>query len=291
METTWSKTGEIITIDATETHGGDELWMLLRSDAHHDSKECDRALEKRHLELAKERGALICDFGDMFDGMQTRTDPRRRTRDLRAEYLNEAYLNAIVNEAAADYGPYAPLWVMLGEGNHEHSIQKYSDYCTTSGLITLLNTEKNGGHILAGGYDGYVRVRFTWLKNKTRPRSESFLIYYTHGSGSNARRSKGVLKADLRAATRPDADVIVSAHVHSSWQLPMVKERVSRVGTVREELVWHLQLPSYKKRGSWEATKEMAAHPLGAHWLHVRISGGNDGGKKRIHIEPRWGIE
>ena len=291
MDTTWSRTGDIITIDAQVERSGDVLWMLLRSDAHHDSRQCDRALERKHLELAKERGALILDFGDVFDGMQTRTDPRRRTRDLKAEHLEKSYLNAIVNGAAADYAKFAPQWVMIGEGNHEQAIQKYSDYCVTSGLISLLNTPENGGNVLAGGYEGYVRVRFKWPAANTRARSESFLIYYTHGSGGGARRSKGVLKADIRAAVRPDADIVVSAHIHSSWQLPMVKERVSQVGNVRQELAWHLQLPSYKRPGSWEESKEMSAHPLGAHWLRVEIWGDKHDGTKRFTLEPRWGIE
>lgn len=293
MATSWARTGDIITIDVTGVHAGTEMWMLLRSDAHHDSKGCDRRLEMRHLEQARDRGALILDFGDLFDAMQTRTDPRRSTRDLKAEFLTDSYLNAIVNEAAQCYSPYAPQWVMMGTGNHEYAIQKHSDYDPISGLLSQLNTEEHGGHILAGGYDGYVKVRLTWKKVKpdTSPRSESFLIYYTHGSGGSARRSKGMLKADLRAAVRPDADIIVSAHIHSSWQLPMIKERVTKEGTIREDLVWHLQLPSYKRPGTWESTKEMNAHPLGAHWLNIKVAGNGNGGRKRAHIEPRWGLD
>ena len=93
------------------------------------------------------------------------------------------------------------------------------------------------------------------------------------------------------AAVRPDADIVVSAHVHSSWQLPMVKERVSLAGIVQQSLVWHLQLPSYKMPGEWEQSKEMTAHPLGAHWLRIQTVGSRRHGKKRFDIEPRWGIE
>ena len=288
MARSWKRTNDIITIDIDEVNNGFEMWMLLRSDAHHDSNQCDRALEMKHLKLAKERDALILDFGDLFDGMQTRTDPRRSTRDLKAEYLEDCYLNAITSDAARSYAPYAENWVLMGEGNHEQSIQRYSDYNITSGLISLLNSEVVGSRILQGGYSGYVRVKFRWAGKN--PRSESFLIYYTHGSGGSARRSKGILKADLRQAVKPDADVIVSGHVHSSWQLPMVKSRVTKSGHIQEDLVWHLQLPSYKLPGAWEESKEMAAHPLGAHWLHITLGGGHACGRSEINIEPRWGV-
>ena len=288
MARSWKRTGDIITIDVTDVCAGIDMWMLLRSDAHHDSNECDRALELKHLKLAKERDAIILDFGDLFDGMQTRTDPRRSKRDLRAEYLEDCYLDAITNEASRFYAPYVANWAMMGSGNHEQAIQKYSDHDPTSALIGKLNTPEHGGRILHGGYSGYVRVKFKWGGNKGR--SESFLIYYTHGSGGGARRSKGVLKADLRQAVEPDADIIVSGHVHSSWQLPMLKSRVTQSGHIKESLSWHLQLPSYKRPGLWEESKEMAAHPVGAHWLHITITGGR-GCERRVHIDPRWGLD
>ena len=287
MAISWSRTGDIITVDVDDVSAGTELWLLLRSDAHHDSPQCDRALELKHLKKAKERGALILDFGDLFDAMQTRTDPRRKTQDMKAEYLSDSYLNAITDEAASFYGPYSDNWVMMGAGNHENSIQKYSDYNVTSGLISLLNS--NGSRIIQGGYEGYVRVRFKW--GGKQGRSETVLLYYTHGSGGSARRSKGILKADLRQSVRPDADVIVSGHVHSSWQHPQVKERVTKSGHISESLVWHLQLPSYKRPGSWETSKEMTAHPLGAHWLHIKIGATFGKGKGAIHVEPRWGLD
>ena len=283
MAISWSRTRDIITIDVDDVTSATELWLLLRSDAHHDSAQCDRKLEKKHLELAKEREALILDFGDLFDCMQTRTDPRRAHNDMKAEYISDSYLNAITAEAAKFYAPYAPMWVLMGEGNHEQAIAKYSDYNVTSGLISLLNSK--GSSIIQGGYDGYVKVRFSGR------RSESMLLYYTHGSGGSARRSKGILKADLRAAVHPDADVIVSGHIHSSWQHPQVKERVTNAGVIWHDLMWHLQLPSYKRPGAWETSKEMSANPMGAHWLHITVGGDAGNGSKRMHIEPRWGID
>ena len=55
---------------------GWQQWFLLSSDRHHDNKMCDRRLEQQHLDLAAEREALICDFGDLFCAMQGKYDPR-----------------------------------------------------------------------------------------------------------------------------------------------------------------------------------------------------------------------
>ena len=112
---------------------GWEKWYLLRSDAHHDSAACDREFEIQHLELAKERKAHILDFGDIFDAMQGRYDPRRSYPDMRQEYADamikngSSYLDLIVNDAAKFYKPYRLMWLLQGYGNHETSIQKHID--------------------------------------------------------------------------------------------------------------------------------------------------------------------
>ena len=62
--------GTVTTVRFESMSVDDEVWLLLRSDAHHDSPYCDRKLETKHLELAKERNALILDAGDTFDAMQ-----------------------------------------------------------------------------------------------------------------------------------------------------------------------------------------------------------------------------
>ena len=75
----------VITVRIDDMKAGDDVWVLLRSDAHHDSPYCDRKLEKYHLEIAKERNALILDNGDTFDAMQGKFDPRRSYGDIRPE--------------------------------------------------------------------------------------------------------------------------------------------------------------------------------------------------------------
>ena len=66
----------------------EDIWFMLRSDAHHDSAHCRRDLEKRHLELAMEKGAYILDAGDLFDAMQGRNDKRFRADNIALDLRN-----------------------------------------------------------------------------------------------------------------------------------------------------------------------------------------------------------
>src|SRR5918997_1906498 len=91
-----SKNVHLVRVDLSQ---GDQ-WVLLRSDAHHDSMECDRELEKKHLDLALERNALIHDGGDLFDAMQGKGDKRSSLSTLREEHKRTDYFNALVEEAA-----------------------------------------------------------------------------------------------------------------------------------------------------------------------------------------------
>ena len=83
-----------------------EQWVLLTSDEHFDSKDCDRKLLKKHHEQAKERNAIILKLGDIFDCMGGAYDPRSGKGDLRPEYNVKNYFDVIVKDAAKFYEPY-----------------------------------------------------------------------------------------------------------------------------------------------------------------------------------------
>lgn len=103
-----------------------EQWFLLRSDAHHDNLHADHAMEKRHLDLALERGAGILDFGDLFCAMQGKWDKRADVDQLRPELVSAKYLDRLVEYNADFYRRYARNWILLARGNHETSIQRPS---------------------------------------------------------------------------------------------------------------------------------------------------------------------
>ena len=91
--------GNVLTLYIDNIFAGWEQYILLTSDRHHDSVDCDREFEARHLDEAKRRGALIMDVGDLFDCMQGKFDPRRSYSNLRPEYKADNYLDEIVRAA------------------------------------------------------------------------------------------------------------------------------------------------------------------------------------------------
>jgi hypothetical protein len=250
---------------------GDEQWFLLRSDAHHDSAQADNALEKRHLDEAVERDAYILDFGDLFDAMQGPHDKRRSQDGQKPEHKKPGYFNQILYDAEDFYAPYASRFLLLSRGNHENSVISHTDFDLTDGLARSLN--KRGGNVQVTGYDGWVRFCVTMRKTV----KASILMYYTHGNGGDSPVTDGVILAKRRAVFLPDADIVVSGHIHKFWDKPVPRDHISPDGIVTTRFQLHVQLPSYKKHGAWEKSKGFAPALLGAYWL--RIWGEKDGVK------------
>lgn len=239
-----------------------ESWILLRGDAHHDSRQARNKSEKRHLEKAKRLNAGILDFGDLSDVMQTYADPRRMKGDTK-EGLNKAsYLNGITDGNFEFYSPYAENWILFARGNHEFSIIKYNNYDLIEELVRRLNKE-TGSHAQEGNFEGWVRFMFTI--NGTQ--KQSITLWYTHGAGGSAPVTRGVLKVNRRAVYLPDADIVVGAHIHTAWTMPVTRLRLSQSGKEYRDEQEHIQIPSYKVRGDWEKMKEMPPKPIGAYWL------------------------
>ena len=66
----------VISIHMDNISAGWEQYIMLVSDLHHYCPNCNRKLEKEHLDKAMERNALIFMGGDTFDAMQGKYDPR-----------------------------------------------------------------------------------------------------------------------------------------------------------------------------------------------------------------------
>lgn len=254
-----------------DVSAGWEKWFMLRSDAHHDSSGSNRELELRHLELAKERNAHVLDFGDLFDVMQGRYDPRKSYPDMRKEYaqkmiLGESYFNVITDDAIEFYKPYKDLWMLQGVGNHEVSVAKNSDV----NLLDLFvkGMQKDGGIINKGAYGGWVRFHFT-IGGTQR---EAINLKYFHGSGGGGPVTKGVIQSNRQAVFLPDADIVVGGHIHESWILSMPRERISEMGVVYQDLQYHVRTPTYKNdygngSGGWHVERGAPPKPMGCVWL------------------------
>jgi len=260
---------------------GWEQWVLLSADRHHDNPRCDRKMETRHLKQVLERRALILDFGDLFCAMQGKYDPRSSMDDIRSEDVGQDYLDRIVTHAARDYGPYAANWLLIGTGNHETNIRKRHGTDLTSNLVHRLNADY-GGNCHVGGYGGW--VRFMFKMNRTK--RQSMNLKYHHGAGGGGPVTRGVIQTNRQAVYLPDADIVVNGHTHDSWHVPLARERLSKAGRVKRDLIHFIRTPGYKDdygdgSGGFHIEKWGPPKPLGAVWLRFWY----DGTPSRVEVE------
>ncbi len=169
--------------------------FLFISDVHFDSVKCDRDLLFRHLEEARELGAGVFIFGDLFDLMQGRWDPRGSYADLRPEYKKVTYVDEVLSDVGAHLAKYHDVIKFISRGNHETNIEKRMMVSPIDRVAQIINDA--GGHVEVGGYAGWLCVR----AHRNGAARRRFNIHYHHGYGGGAKRSKGVLGIDIDQRT------------------------------------------------------------------------------------------
>jgi len=242
--------------------------FLFISDVHFDATKCDRDLLKKHLDEAQKEGAQVFVFGDWFDLMQGKYDPRGTYSDLRPEYKSITYLDDVIEDSAEFLLKYKDVISFMGRGNHETNIEKRLHTSPLDRLAQLVNS--GGGRIFIGGYSG-------WLNFQVRSAGKAkatTLCHFHHGYGGNAPRSKGVLGVDIDQMQFPDADLIVRGHTHQKWHVPVMVDRISATMIPSQQRVHHLRLGSYKKLGDrfagWAVEKNFNTPTLGGWWLQIQ---------------------
>lgn len=239
-----------------------EKWVLCLSDIHYDSKHCDRKLLKKHCDTAKERDAIILTFGDNFDAMGGMYDPRSSKKDIRPEYDVKDYFDAIVNDAALFFEPYKENIKLVSEGNHEQSILKRQETDLTKRLAEKLGAEK-------GKYTGFLRFKFEVNNKNSTGGRISKLLYWTHGSGGNSPVTRGVIQTNRRQ-NFIQSDILVSGHIHNSWEVSLPIVKVSDQGVVKKREQLHISLGTYKDdsfNGGWSDTKGFPPPNMGGTWI------------------------
>lgn len=254
-----------------------EQWILLTSDRHHDSLLSDKKFATQHLEKARRRNAKILDFGDFFDCMQGKYDPRRNYPDMDPKYLSAmvkkgiGYFDAIVEDAARIYSPYADMFLQISKGNHEAAILQHNDTDLINRLVGKLNTD-NGTQIQTGEYGGWVQFFFKFYKTV----GESVKLKYHHGYGGGGPVTKGVIQSNRQAVYLPDANIVANGHIHENWILPVQRERITAEGTIYLDTQYHIRTGTYKDEyadgaGGWANEKGMPPKPIGAVWLRFYL--------------------
>tara|TARA_S200002703_G_scaffold72247_1_gene62583 strand:+ start:182 stop:1063 length:882 start_codon:yes stop_codon:yes gene_type:complete len=250
---------------------GFRAWTLLSSDRHHDAVQSRHGLEKQHLDEAKQRDALIIDYGDLFDLMQGRNDRRSSHDNLRKELVGENYLNNCVNYCYDFYKPYADNWLILGQGNHETAYQKHNSVNPTQSLWEKMVI--HNPNIKLGGYSGWVKFNFCRGERSNR---QSFDLFYHHGYGHGGYANKGVSSGHKVMATH-QCDIFCQGHSHDSFIVPRTRMELTKMGRVRRKDCYTVRTPGYKDAynldgknpviDGFEVEKGFDPKPLGAIWL------------------------
>jgi hypothetical protein len=258
-----------ITFDQRLTESGPQ-YILLTADRHWDNPHSDWKLQKEHLELAKERNAPIIDIGDFFCAMQGKYDPRRSYDNIREMHMGEDYLGLLLDTAEDWFTPYAGQFAIIGTGNHETAVLKNNGLDLTRQIARRLRRASGKDWPCRGGYGGYVRIRVNPAGNTQR----SIMVKYFHGSGGGGPVTKGVIQTNRRAVFLPDADVVVTGHIHEQWLVTLTQERVTQKGTVDIKSQYHVCVPTYKNEwnkgaGGFHVERGRPPKPIGCVWMKI----------------------
>lgn len=260
-----------------------EHWFLLSSDHHWDNPDCNRDMIQKHLGEAKERNANVFMFGDFFCAMQGKYDKRSDKSKIRPEHQTSMYLDSLVDTAAEWLKPYRDVISVIGMGNHETAIIKRHETNLIERLVERLNID-NDNKVFMGGYGGWIKMVFSLYGKKAE-----LNLKYFHGSGGGGPVTKGVIQSQRQAVFLPDADIIVSGHVHEQYLMAYTQERLSQRGNISLKEQWHVRTPTYKDEykdgsGGWHIETGKPPKPIGAWWLKVNVGRIYKKRRDSIHI-------
>ena len=262
-----SRANDIHVIDAEyKKRAKWEQWFLLMSDEHYDAIECDRKLLRKHHDQAKERNAPILKFGDVFDCMGGKYDPRTHKGDIRPEHVRKDYFDAITQDAIGFYSDYNVMFV--SDGNHEENVLKRHETDLIGNLARGVGAER-------GSYSGWIRFNF---RNSDGGSVRKFDLYYDHGMGGNSPVSKGVIGTNRRGVVY-DADIFVSGHNHNRWVMELMRETVDKVGKIKPRRQVHINSGTYLKKGV-ERDRFASGYGqpnMGGVWLQFYMANANNG--------------
>ncbi len=256
-----------------------EMWVLLRTDAHTDSPKSNTEMELRHLRQARERDAMIIDNGDLFDAMGGKWDRRNTSsRQILPVLRVDEYLDALPEFAADRYEKFSDLFGIWGTGNHETAMTRHHQVDLTGRLLKDLNARTGTAHKVHG-YSGWVVFAIHALSKAGRPTNtvKSFNMRRHHGFGGSAPATRGTLKHTRMMAQYPDAQIIFTGHDHNEWQIVRRKERITHKLVPYLQDVYCINSPGYKgskmvASDGWEVEMGFDPKTAAAHWLRFAFS-------------------
>ena len=254
-------------------NSGDKIGILLTADHHFDNPYSVHKLLKRDHEEAVENDAMIVAFGDIFCAMQGKFDRRHSKGSIRDENMVDNYLGSLIKSGSKFYRKYAENYIMMSPGNHETAVLKRSEYDLIEGLVTDINLRK-GTNIQTGPYKGWLLLRFYRAESNKKKSPETVIkVAYHHGHGGGGPVTKGVIQTNRRAIYMPDADVVVTGHIHEKWILSLPRERIDTGYNTYYDEQYHVQVPTYKeeygKSQGWHVERGAPPKPLGGIMMEI----------------------
>lgn len=234
--------------------------LLCLTDLHWDSAHCNRALLESHLMKALEHKTPVVMFGDIFDCMQGKWDPRASQDALREEHRGSNYLDRIVSTAIEWFKPYASVIALVSPGNHEQSIAKRHETSLISRFVEGL--KQHGSPVVEGGYWGFISLSFSDSSRHTATQA----LHYHHGYGGGGEVTRGQIDNN-RTRSMYAGNIFVSGHIHRRNFDENILLSVDAHGYLKRDHQLFLRCASYKDEiDGWHAEKGRAARPLGG-WL------------------------
>jgi hypothetical protein len=252
--------------------------ILIATDVHFDNPKCRRDILKKDLDEAMEKGARVIFPGDLFCLMQGKWDPRSSKTDLLPQHQVTHYLDAVIEEAAEWFAPYASIIDVVGYGNHETSISRRHETDVLARFVQLLN--HNAGldehKVRTGAYGGWYVTSLTRGNTRTR---RSYKMKYYHGSGGGAPVTKGTIQHNRMSTFVQGADCIVMGHVHNDYEVTYSVETLDAQHRIQKKDLLMIRSPTYKdeyfnlSKGpgtfGWHVERGAPPKPIGGRWLEI----------------------
>lgn len=243
--------------------------FFLSGDRHWDNPQSSWPLQLKHLKQVKERNAGIIDVGDFFCAMQGKYDKRSSKSCVRPEHQVSDYLDSLSDTSAIFFDEFVDNFILIGEGNHETSIKNKHEVSLINNLVRKMKERHPKAKLYNGGYSGWVIFEFINTRNGQRDYKK---LWYIHGYGGGGPVTRGIIQTNRKAVYLPDADFVVTGHIHEEWQFPVARIRITDNGEIRHDEQLHIQVPSYKDEygigyGGWHIETGKPPKPIGAVWL------------------------
>lgn len=232
--------------------------ILFLGDLHWDHPKTNQKAIKKIMDQAVDEGAWIVLLGDTLCAMQATGDRRGDKESVRPEHQRSDYFTALIETAVEWFMPYKDnIWLVL-DGNHETAVKKHHDIDLVKHFVWGL--DGGSGKIQRPGYSSYALVRIHRQKQRV-----SAPLWLAHGHGGGGPVTKGVLQAQRRAVTYPDARVVVSGHIHSQYFVAHEQHRINNQGRTYDIAQEHYVVSAWKDefkggKGGWHV--ERGAGPV-----------------------------